>query len=78
MRLRVERLALVGTSREPRFQEGLNVVLGPITTGKSTLMKLLRVLLGSGLPALPPEVRDNVTALAGEVLVGDWRVSVPS
>lgn len=76
MRLRVERIALVGTSREPRFQPGVNIVLGPITTGKSTLMKLLRVLLGSGVPALPPEVRDNVTALAGEMLAGDRRVSV--
>jgi hypothetical protein len=76
VRLRVEHLALVGTTREVDFAPGLNVVLGPITTGKTTLMKLLRFLLGSGLPTLPPEARQNISALAGTLLIGEERMSV--
>jgi hypothetical protein len=76
MRLRVEHLSLVGTAREVDFQPGLNVILGPITTGKSSLIKLLRVLLGSGIPSLPPEVREHVSALAGQLVIGDERASV--
>lgn len=76
MRLRVEHVSLVGTTREVAFRPGLNVVLGPITTGKTTLMRLLRILLGSGVPVLPPEVREHVSALAGRVVIGDEHLSV--
>lgn len=76
MRLRIEHIALVGTTREASFEPGLNVIQGGITTGKTTLMKLLRVLTGAGIPTLPPEVRQNVSALAGTLLVGDERVDV--
>jgi hypothetical protein len=70
VRLRVDRIALVGTTREVHFNAGLNVVEGPISTGKSALMRLLRVLLGGDYGRDWPEVNDAVTDLAGQITVG--------
>jgi predicted ATPase len=56
VRLRVGRVALVGTSRAVTLESGLNVVLGDFTTGKTSFMRLLRVLLGSDYDGIIPEV----------------------
>jgi hypothetical protein len=76
MRLRVDRIALVGTSREVGFAPGLNVIEGPISTGKSALMRLLRVLLGNDFERDWPEVNDAVTDLAGQIVIGDETYAV--
>ncbi|MDP9224964.1 MAG: hypothetical protein M3P18_14190 [Actinomycetota bacterium] len=76
MRLRVDSVALVGTSREVRFQPGLNVVLGPISTGKTSLMKLLEVFLGGAYAGASNEVSQAVSDLAGELTIGEASYSV--
>lgn len=77
MRLRIDQLTLVGTSRTVEFEPGLNVVLGPISTGKSSLMQLLRVLIGGGYdPKKMPEVKATVSDLAGRITLGDEVYSV--
>jgi rubrerythrin len=76
MRLRIERLVLQPTTREVTFRPGLNIVAGPITTGKTTLLRLCRILLASPVEALPPEVREHVAALSGGILIGASRYDV--
>lgn len=77
MRLRINHLALVGTSREVELEPGLNVVLGPISTGKSSLMQLMRVFLGgSYTPKRMPEVKATVSDLAGRLTLGDQEFSI--
>lgn len=46
-RLRVEQIELLGGSRIVDFRSGLNLVRGDITTGKTTLIRLVRALLGA-------------------------------
>lgn len=77
MRLRIDKLALVGTSREVELEPGLNVVLGPISTGKSSLIQLMRVFLGgSYTPSKMPEVKATVSDLAGRLTLGDQEFSI--
>jgi ribosomal protein S27AE len=76
MRLQVNRVSLIGTSREVEFEPGLNVIVGPISTGKSSLMRLLRVLLGGDYELELPEVRAAVTELAGQVVIGDQSYAI--
>lgn len=76
MRLQVRRLSLVGTSREITFEPGLNVIQGPISTGKSALIRLLSILLGAPVRSINPEVDRAVSNLAGEILIGDETYSV--
>lgn len=75
LRLRIERVGLVGTSRSIDFESGLNVVLGDTTTGKTSLMRLLRVLLGSDYDGIIPELR-RVSDLSGRFLIGEEQISV--
>ncbi len=65
-RLRVSMLDLVGGGRQIPFPYAVNVVRGPITTGKTTFVRLLRALLGSVPDNLPPET-SHVRALRGEL-----------
>jgi hypothetical protein len=77
VRLRIDQLALVGTSRTVGLQPGLNVILGPMSTGKTSLMQLLRVFLGSSYsPKDLPEVKATVSELAGRLVIGDQEFSV--
>jgi hypothetical protein len=78
LRVSISSLALIGTSRRLDFLPGLNVVTGPITTGKTTVLRLCRVLLGNAPePArFPREVRDQVHALGGDVLLADQRYAI--
>lgn len=75
MRLRVGRVALVGTSREVTLEPGLNVVLGDVTTGKTSFMRLLRVLLGSDYDGIIPELK-RVSHLSGELQIGNGQISI--
>jgi hypothetical protein len=76
MRLRVERLALAGTTRTIEFGPGLNIIRGPISTGKSSLMRLLRVAIGGEYSGISPEVDSNVTELGAQLVIGDSAYAV--
>ena len=69
---------LVGGARTVQFQQGLNLVRGDITTGKTTLIRLIHAFLGSIPSNLPPETA-AVRAISGRVLLGarEWRVYRP-
>ena len=77
-RLRIDDIDLVGGSRSVPFKPGFNIVVGDITTGKTTLVRLIRGLLGTFPSSLPPEVQ-YVSAIRGEVALGEetWRVYRP-
>jgi hypothetical protein len=75
MRLRIENVALGGTSRSVDFRPGLNVVLSSTTTGKTSLMRLLRVLLGSNFDGIIPELK-RVPNLLGTLRIDDDQFSI--
>ncbi|TWE13172.1 hypothetical protein [Rudaeicoccus suwonensis] len=76
--LRLNEIDLVGGARAVTFQPGLNLVRGDITTGKTTLIRLIHALLGSIPNNLPPETT-AVRAIRGKVLLGAtfWNVYRP-
>ena len=76
--LRVDEVELIGGARTVTFRPGLNLVRGDITTGKTTLIRLLHGLLGSIPSSLPPET-SAVRALRGRLLLGTqtWNVYRP-
>lgn len=76
MKLRIDRVELVGTTRVVEFLPGLNVVTGTISTGKSTLLRLCRMLLGAQVSNLTPEIQQHVPALAGRIVVGSGEYSI--
>ncbi len=76
MRLRVETIRLVGAERDFQFGAGLNIIVGSIATGKTTLQRCIRALLGSGLENFPLEARRSITNLAGRMLIGEERYDV--
>src|SRR5205823_1569199 len=76
VRLRINSLALVGTSRRVTFQSGLNVIEGPISTGKTSLMNLLAIVLGGAYNGLTPEVDRSVSDLAADIRIGDRNFAV--
>ncbi|MBZ5530337.1 MAG: AAA family ATPase [Acidobacteriia bacterium] len=76
MKVALNQISLVGTDRKVAFEPGLNIITGPIASGKSTLLRLCRGLLGAGLDNLIPEVREHVNALAGDLLIGDSHISI--
>jgi hypothetical protein len=77
-RLRVDEIELVGGTRRVNFRPGLNLVLGDITTGKTTLVRLVRALLGATPRNLPPEAA-ALRAVRGKVVLGQrvWNVFRP-
>lgn len=74
-RLQLQRVDLIGGGRSVDFYPGLNVVTGHITTGKTTLVRLIRALLGTVPDALPPET-EYVRAVRGEIVLGDAEYQV--
>ncbi|GAA1384108.1 hypothetical protein [Catellatospora chokoriensis] len=77
-RLELEKVELVGGGREIGFHSGLNIIQGDISTGKTTLIGLIRALLGTVPRGFPPEV-DYVQAVRAEVVLGDrsWSIYRP-
>ena len=71
MRVRIDQISLLGTDRTVTFESGLNVITGPIASGKSTLLRLCRVLVGAGVEGMPQEVRKQVAAVSGKLQLGD-------
>ena len=49
MRLQVNEIRLEGADRSVSFSPGLNIITGPIASGKTTLVRYLRFLLGGSL-----------------------------
>lgn len=76
--LRLDVIEIVGGGRTVSFRPGLNLVRGDITTGKTTLVRLIHGLLGSIPSNLPPETF-VVRALKGRVLLGarTWNIYRP-
>ena len=74
--MQIDRLELEGGGRVIEFGSGLNVVYGPIATGKSTVVKLVRALFGTIPDDLPPEITDNVSALRASVGLdgSQWKI----
>lgn len=74
--LQIDSLELVGGGRRLDFDPGLSVVYGPIATGKTTVVKLLRALLTSVPDDLPEEVRDHVTSLRSTAQIAgrQWNI----
>jgi hypothetical protein len=77
-RLELMRLDLVGGGRTIYFQPGLNIIQGDITTGKTTLVRLLRALLSTFPDAIAPEV-GLLAGLRAQLGVGNsvWSVYRP-
>jgi len=75
MRLRIDSVVLGGTSRRVSFEPGLNVITGPIASGKTTLFRFIRSILGGSLDDLTPEAR-KLTAALGEIVIGDTQYSI--
>lgn len=76
MRLRINSLTLEGTSRTVNFSPGLNIITGPIASGKTTLFRFIRSTLGGSMDNLPPEARHSVSALLAEIVIGDEKYSI--
>jgi energy-coupling factor transporter ATP-binding protein EcfA2 len=76
VRARINSLKLVGTNRSIDFRPGLNIITGPIASGKTTLLRMCHGLFGSALDNFPPESRDRVSALAAELLLGGTLVTI--
>lgn len=68
MKVEFKRLTLVGTGRTIGFKPGLNVIYGPISTGKSSVLRLCRIALGQGIESLPEEIR-LVPSVGAEVVL---------
>ena len=67
MKVQVHTIGLDGGGREIALAPGLNIVTGPIASGKTTLIRYLRFLLGHSIGQLPKEARASVTAVSGSV-----------
>jgi hypothetical protein len=73
VRLRIEEITLVGTSRTIRFEPGMNAIVGSMSGGKTATVSCLRALLGADVSVVP-ELRGRT--IAGTVLVGDRRFHI--
>lgn len=71
MRLRINTLTLVGADRRFTPAPGLNVITGSVATGKTTLLRCMRGLLGQGLDQFPREAKETITSLAGQLVIGE-------
>ena len=71
MKLNIDNITLIGAERQFTFNRGLNIITGPIATGKTTLLQCIRGFLGSGLGGFTREARTTITNLAGSILIGE-------
>ncbi|MFD8220973.1 hypothetical protein ACFV2U_46780 [Streptomyces sp. NPDC059697] len=73
MRLRIEELTLVNTSRTVRFEPGMNAIVGSMSGGKTATISCLRALLGAEVNVVP-ELRGR--SISGTVLIGERRFRI--
>ena len=76
VKTQVQEIRLLGANRRITLTPGLNIFTGPIASGKTTLVRYLRFLLGGSLGHLPREARANVSAVAGSVDLNGTTYSV--
>ena len=76
MKLQVNEIRLEGADRSVSFSPGLNIITGPIASGKTTLVRYLRFLLGGSLGQPPIEARTNVVAVSGSVDLANKTFSI--
>ena len=76
-RLSFRRLIIIGPSRnyEVRFRDGVNIIAGPVMTGKSSALKLLDYVLGSSRMPAFPEIAKCTTVLV-EMMVGGETLTI--
>lgn len=76
-RLIFRRLVLVGPTRdyEVAFRNGVNVIAGPVMTGKSTVLRLLDYAMGSGRKPEIPELA-KCSAVFVECVIGGEIVTI--
>lgn len=76
--LRIDSFQLVGGGRTIHFNPDFSVVRGTITSGKTTLVRLIRAMLGRVPDHLPPET-DAVASVRARVRFGSevWVVERP-
>lgn len=76
--LQIHSLHLVGGDREIRFNPGFSVIKGTITSGKTTLVRLIRAMLGRVPAHLPPET-GVIRSARGRVRIASeiWVVDRP-
>lgn len=74
----IRRLELVGGDRIVDMHPGLNIVIGDITTGKTTFVRLLRSLMAT-VPNGLPEETERIDALRAVVEIGnrEWVINRP-
>lgn len=75
MKTRIRRIQLASTERNIRFSPGLNIIYGPISTGKSQLLRLCRIAFGAKVKGLGPEVR-GIRDIQADLEVGDFEFRV--
>jgi energy-coupling factor transporter ATP-binding protein EcfA2 len=76
VKVQIESISLEGASRTVRFSEGLNIITGPIASGKTTFFRLIRGILGGSLENLALEARSSVQAIASKVKIGSASFSI--
>ena len=69
MKIQFSSLSLAGTTRTIKFSPGFNLIHGPISTGKTSVLRLCRIALGSPVSGLPPEIR-LLPAIGVEIQIG--------
>ena len=77
-RLQLDSLHLVGGNREVNFHSGFSVVTGSIASGKTTLVKLIKAMLGRVPKSLPPETH-AIRSVQGRVRFAsqEWVIDRP-
>ncbi len=80
VKVRIKEIELEGAQRSVSFEPGLNIITGPIASGKTTLIRYLRFLIGGSLGQQPNEARDNVKMVTGLVELGTepFKISRPA
>lgn len=78
MQLKFEQLGLVGaTELQFGFTSGMNVISGPIGSGKTSLWRLMRFALGTRRPSVvPPEVASFVKSVSGQIELDAGRAHI--
>ena len=76
MKVEVQAISLEGGGREINLKPGLNIVTGPIASGKTTFVRYVRFFLGSSFPQVPKEARACVTAISGSVNLNGQTFSI--
>lgn len=73
MRVQIEELTLLGTSRTVRFTSGVNAIIGGMSGGKTATVSCLRALLGADVNVVP-ELSGR--SISGTVRVGERRFRI--